>query len=939
MSDEHHSENDSLELRGVRTHNLKNFDLKIPHGEFVVVTGPSGSGKSSLAFDTIYAEGRRQFLNSLSLKARQALHYLPRPDLDYVNGIQPVICIDQKKGRANKRSTVGTVTEIYDYMRLLMARVGIVICKSCKVKINQSSREEIEAQILGLPERTKVVILAPSQNKTGGFREKLNEIRKAGFVRVRVNAEIADLDSFAALELGDDTQVDAVIDRLIVKDGIDERLAESMQQALKLGEENLSVLTLKADETEWEETSYSTLYKCAKCNAVFDEVETRTFNFNSPFGACSECNGSGIQERFSYDLVFGDPNTAVRDLKVLRVLPKENVRERLIELAPLFALCGFQDSDPMQAVDQETARLFFWGDSEHLGFADVLEKEYVIATNEKIRDALEDFRSSGDCLKCGGSRLCETANSVYLGESSIGQIASKTIDEAKAFFDEIDSSLDSEQVAIATPVVNEINKRLQFLIDVGAGYLTIDRRANTLSGGEYQRVRLATGIGSGLTGACYILDEPSIGLHPVDNACLIQSVSRLQKQGNTIIVVEHDAAIMRVADRLIDMGPSAGRFGGEILANDTPMAVMKNPASVSGAFLSEGNRVRRESKRVLKPETKWIQLTGATLHNLKGDVLKIPVGRFVCITGKSGSGKSSLIHETLVPAIKSRLGNPKETGPFTDLVGIESFERVVEIDQDPIGRSPRSNAATFCGMFDEIRKLFATTKISKQRGYTASRFSFNNKEGACAECGGHGTKKLEMNFMPDLLVTCEACDGRRYNQATLQAHFKEHNIADVLMLSISDALDLFQNVPKIAMQLKAIEQAGLGYLKLGQPATTLSGGEAQRLKIATHLASPGHGKTLYVLDEPTTGLHFVDIQRLFNVLNELVEAGNTVLVIEHNVDMIQGADHVIDMGPDGGEKGGQIIAEGTPEEVALCRNSLTGRYLIAESEMNAGKSR
>ena len=939
MSDDHDSEYDSLELRGVRTHNLKNFDLKIPHGEFVVVTGPSGSGKSSLAFDTIYAEGRRQFLNSLSLKARQALHYLPRPDLDYVNGIQPVICIDQKKGRANKRSTVGTVTEIYDYMRLLMARVGVVKCKSCNLKINQSSREEIEAEIMGLEERTKVVILAPSQNKTGNFREKLNEIRKAGFVRVRVNHQIADLDSFAAVGLDDDTQVDAVIDRLIVKDGIEDRLAESMQQALKLGEENLSILTLKADESEWEETSYSTLYQCAKCNAEYDEVETRTFNFNSPFGACSQCSGSGIQERFSYDLVFGDPKTAVRDLEVLKVLPKPNARKRLLELAPLFALCGFQDSDSIQTVSQKTAGLFFLGDSDHIGLADVLEKEYVIATNEKIRDVLEDYRSKVDCLKCGGSRLCETANSVLLAEHSIGEIASKTIDEATVFFDGIDSTLDSEQSEIATPIVKEIKKRLQFLIDVGAGYLTIDRRANTLSGGEYQRVRLATGIGSGLTGACYILDEPSIGLHPVDNECLIRSITRLQKQGNTIIVVEHDASIMRVADRLIDMGPSAGRFGGEILANDTPTEVMKNSESVSGAFISRGNRIKRETKRSLEPGTKWLQLTGATLHNLKGDVLKIPVGRFVCITGKSGSGKSSLIHGTLVPAIKSRLGNPKEAGPFQDLAGLESFERVVEIDQDPIGRSSRSNAATFCGMFDEIRKLFATTKIAKQRGYSASRFSFNNKEGACSECGGHGTKKLEMNFMPDLFVTCEACDGRRYNQATLQAHFKERNIADVLMLSITDALDLFRNVPKISMQLEAIEQAGLGYLKLGQPATTLSGGEAQRLKIATHLARPGQGTTLYVLDEPTTGLHFLDVERLFKVLDELVEAGNTVLVIEHNVDMIRGADHVIDMGPDGGENGGQIIAEGTPEEIALCRNSLTGRYLNAESEMSVGNSR
>ncbi|MEE2640522.1 MAG: excinuclease ABC subunit UvrA [Planctomycetota bacterium] len=915
----------SLELRGVRTNNLKNIGVSIEHGQIVVVTGPSGCGKSSLAFDTIFAEGKRQFLDSLSIQARQSLQYLPRPNVERITGLQPVVCIDQHKTRPNSRSTVATVTEIYDHLRLLMTRVGTVLCSGCQSSIRQSSTDEIESALLGLPEKTKLVILAPL--KTGESVEmKLVEIRKAGFVRARIANEVADLDAFQLKSYAPAEPVDAVIDRVIVKPGIEDRLAESISCALKIGAGSMSVLVLQPGSADWQERGFSTLYCCGECGNSYDEIETRTFSFNSPFGVCPACEGVGAINQFSYELVFSKENVALSELGILSLLDSQEKQSRLDELQSLMSTCGLGPNDPISVTDEASAQLFFLGETGRPGFQQVMEKVFVTTTDPERLDWLAEFRQDQTCPLCQGSRLCEAANHVFLHGRNIGQIVNQSIEEAKLFFREVARNLDAESREIALPIIEEITNRLNFLVNAGAGYLPLARRADSLSGGEFQRVRLATGIGNRLTDVCYILDEPTSGLHPADNQKLAEAIQELKELGNTIMIVEHEPDMMRIADQIIDMGPGAGRQGGEIVYQGAFGEMGESSRSITGQSMSQAARTFSSASTTADSQP-WISISGATLNNLQGDEFKFPSGAFVCVSGVSGSGKSSMVHGTLVPAIQKSLGLNRVAGPHQTLVHPDCFSRVVEIDQQPIGRSPRSNAATYTGLLDEIRKIFAATRLAKQRGYKAARFSFNNKPGCCPGCAGHGQKKIEMSFMPDLYVTCETCSGQRFNRATLEVEFKGNSIADVFDLSVLEARQVFENIDKVDRILDSLEQAGLGYLKLGQPATSFSGGEAQRLKIAKFLANPGSGKTLFVLDEPTTGLHFVDLDRLYRLLRGLVEQGNTVLVIEHHLQFLANADYVIDFGPLGGNQGGKIVAQGTPEKVAKQTGSLTGKYL------------
>ena len=914
---------EAIEFCGIRTNNLKNISLRIPQGDIVVLTGPSGCGKSSFAFDTLFAEGKRQFLDSLSIQARQSLRYMARPAVESVTGLQPVVCIDQQRSRPNPRSTVGTVSEILDHLRLLMSRVGIVCCANCQTPIEQSSSDEIEASILGLVERTKVVLLAPLPG-TGTLESRLAEIRKGGFLRARVGGELSDLDSFDLSAFDGTETVDAVIDRLIVKPGMEDRLSESVSQALKTGQGKISILVLKPDSQQWQEIPYSTLYCCPACGQSYEEVEPRTFSFNSPFGACPACEGVGSLDRFLFEAVFAQENRSLADLEILNLLPEDNRSRRLTELEPLMEACKIQLQTPL---DESTAQLVFEGTGDRIGLEKVLEKEFATATQAKLLKELENFRGPRQCEKCQGSRLCRAANHVFLGGKNINQIVNLSILDCLEFFDSLPSDLSAENRKIASPVIGEIRNRLQFLVEVGAGYLTLARRADTLSGGEFQRVRLATGIGNRLTDVCYVLDEPSSGLHPHDNQKLIAAIKKLNQLGNTVVIVEHDPDVMQIADHIIDLGPGAGSAGGQIVYQGPYSGLLECGESTTGKTILKRKQTIESRQRKLPPQEDWIHLSGATLHNLRGDLFSFPKNRLVAVTGVSGSGKSSLVNGTLVPAIRRMLGWNRPGGPFLALENADSIDRVIEIDQQPIGRSPRSNAATFTGMFDEIRKIFAATQLARQRGYTASRFSFNNREGSCSKCGGQGQVKIEMSFLPDMFVTCDACEGKRYTPSTLEVTFKGQTLADVLELRVEQALPVFENIERVSKYLVALEQAGLGYLKLGQPAPSLSGGEAQRLKISAQLASPSQGTTLFVLDEPTCGLHLVDVHRLVRVLKGLVKQGHSVLVVEHNPEFIRQADYLVDFGPGGGTAGGNIVACGTPAELAKEPASLTGKYL------------
>jgi excinuclease ABC subunit A len=822
-----------IRVRGARVHNLQNVDLDLPRDKLTVITGVSGSGKSSLAFDTIYAEGQRQYIESLSTYARQFLDQLERPDVDSVDGLEPTLCIDQTAGSTNPRSTVATVTEIYDYLRLLFARAGTPHCPQCGQAILQQSPDEIVGALQDFAEGTKLVILSPKvRGRKGAHQDVFAEIRKAGLVRVRVDGAMMPLDDVPPLAPRKNHTIEAVVDRIVVRPGSNDRVADSIRLALQISDGLVTLVTQPPGESEWHDRLISTRYACPNCDLSFDELEPRTFSFNSPYGACPHCDGMGR-----------------------------------------------------------------------------------LASGE---DTVE-------CPHCHGGRLRPEALAVTFAGANIQQTTALPISEAATHFKSLD--LSGTVAEIANPILSEVGKRIDFLVKVGVGYLTLDRAADSLSGGELQRVRLATSIGSGLIGICYVLDEPSIGLHQSDNDRLISAIRDLQQSGNTVLVVEHDEAIMRSADWLIDMGPGAGRNGGHVMAVGTPDQVAENEQSNTGKYLSGKSRIDVPTRRQPDPNRR-IRLTGVTTNNLKSVDVEFPLGLMIGVSGVSGSGKSSLINDTLFPAVARQLKLSSPTpGPHKHLTGVEEIEKLIPIDQSPIGRSPRSCPATFTGVFDEIRKIFATTREAKQKGFTASRFSFNAGAGRCAQCQGQGQEKIEMNFLSDLYVTCTACGGKRFNQQTLRVRFKLASIADVLAMTVDEAADFFANFAKVSRFLDALRAVGLGYLSLGQSSTTLSGGEAQRLKLATELARTETGKTLYVLDEPTTGLHFDDIRRLLGVLNSLVDRGNTVIVIEHQLDVIKCCDWVIDIGPAGGAAGGNILASGPPETVAKIEASITGRYL------------
>ncbi|MDP6443553.1 MAG: excinuclease ABC subunit UvrA [Pirellulaceae bacterium] len=929
--------NGSIRIRGARTHNLRDVDLDIPRHQLIVMTGPSGSGKSSLAFDTLYAEGQRQYIESLSVYARQFLHQMERPDVDFIDGLQPTICIDQRPGSHNPRSTVATVTEVYDYLRLLMARLGEPECYQCGEPIQQQTPEQILDSLMGLPDQTKTMILAPMvRGRRGQHREILQHIRKAGFVRARIDEHVYEVDQFPELEPRKVHQIDAIVDRVIIREGIRSRVAESINLALRHGDGVMSICYLDeaaADDDHphgvWRDKLFSTLYACPNCEVSYEELEPRTFSFNSPYGVCSDCEGFGAKEQFDLDLVIPDWTLSLADGAVAtwRGLTDAALAKRKSEFKPLEKLKGFSWTEPFDQLRPSIVEKLVHGDGKQfLGLMTLLEKEYSTATRSNRLEALNTFRGDVVCPSCEGSRLRPESTSVRFQGSAIHEITRMTVAEAREFF-QAHPVIDEDE-DIAGPLIEEIDKRLEFLAKVGVDYLTLDRPAETLSGGELQRVRLATSIGSSLVGVCYVLDEPSIGLHPRDNERLISALRDLQALGNTVLIVEHDEAMMRAADQLIDIGPGAGAEGGLVIAQGTPADVSKDEASLTGRYLRGEEAIAPPKKRRRIAKARSLTVHAAATNNLREIDVRFPLGALVCVTGVSGSGKSSLVNETLSRALVRRLGGvaPKP-GPHTGLRGASQVDKVIEIDQSPIGRSPRSNAATYTGAFDEIRKVFAGTRDSKQRGFRSSRFSFNVKGGRCEACQGQGMQKIEMSFLADLFVLCSECRGARFNRQTLQVRYRGKSIADVLEMSIDEAADFFENFAAIHRLMQSLQEVGMGYLKLGQPSTTLSGGEAQRIKLATQLARVDTGKTVYLLDEPTTGLHFHDIKKLLEVLQKLVDRGNTVIVIEHNLDVVKCADWIIDLGPEGGDAGGYVVAEGTPEKVAQTAGSHTGKFL------------
>ena len=930
---------ESIRIRGARVHNLKDVDIDIPRDRFVVITGPSGSGKSSLAFDTLYAEGQRQYVESLSVYARQFLHQLQRPDVDLIDGLQPTICINQRPGNANPRSTVATVTEIYDYLRILMARLGQATCPKCGQAICQQTSEQIQEALMSLPDGTKLMLLAPMiRGRRGKHPEVFAKIRKAGFVRARVDGQVYDIDNVPEMNQRQTHWVEAVVDRVVVRQGSAGRIGESVRLAVGHGEGLVTACYLdihtageNGPPTVWRDRLFSTLYACASCGESFAELEPRTFSFNSPHGACPRCEGLGRLEQFDPDLVAPDHTVSLAGGAIVPwkgATPAKAPKKKHLD-----ALAGFLQSHdlgqdvPLERFAPAVLQELLYGDGRRfLGVLTMLEKEFVTAVKKDRLNQLARFRAPIACPTCNGTRLRAEANAVRVGDRTIHEICCLTVAQAVDFFEGLVFA--EAQQPIADPLVSEISKRLAFLHKVGVDYLTLHRSADTLSGGELQRVRLATSIGSGLVGVCYVLDEPSIGLHPRDNRRLIDALRDLQRQDNTVLVVEHDEAMMREADHLIDVGPGAGWEGGQIVAQGTVEQVLQNQDSITGQYLSGGLKIAVPARRRRLSKARSLTIDGVATNNLKDVEVRFPLNALVCVTGVSGSGKSSLVNETLAPALIRRLGGaaPKP-GPFTGLRRAALIDKVIQIDQTPIGRTPRSTPATYVGAFDEIRKVFANTREAKQRGYRVSRFSFNVKSGRCDACQGYGVKKIEMNFLPDLYVTCDQCDGARFNRQTLAVAYRGKTIADVLEMSVDEAADFFENFPAIHRWLQSFRDVGLGYLGLGQPSTTLSGGEAQRIKLAAELARADTGKTLYLLDEPTTGLHFDDIRRLLEVLGRLVDRGNTVIVIEHNLEMIKCSDWIIDLGPEGGEAGGYVVATGTPEQIAALEDNHTGQFL------------
>jgi len=936
--------NEQIRIRGVRVHNLRNLDLDIPRNRLVVVTGPSGSGKSSLAFDTLYAEGQRQYIESLSVYARQFLHQMERPDVDLIEGLQPTISVDQRAGIRNPRSTVATVTEVYDYLRLLFARLGDPFCYQCGAPIRQQTPDEILNSLLSLAEGTRMMILAPMvRGRKGQHKDVLGAIRKAGFVRARIDGKAVDVDNLPELVHQKSHHIEAVIDRVVVREGVRGRLAESIKLALRHGD-GLVLATYEEKSgpsgSTWHDLLFSTQYACPNCNVSYEELEPRTFSFNSPYGACPACEGLGVRVQFDPDLVVPDRTLSLSNGAIApwRGAAAGAVRKRKGQLREFAATAGFRWNTPLAKLQPKVFQWLLDGDGRRFpGVLPLLDREYAAATSERSRRRLEPFRAKVTCPECGGARLRPEARSVRIGGKAIHQLTAMTTREARQFFSSL--TFDEDELPIAEPIVSELAARLDFLDRVGLEYLTLDRPADTLSGGELQRVRLAAGLGSGLVGVCYVLDEPTIGLHPRDNQRLIGALRNLQTRGNTVLVVEHDEAVIRRADWLIDLGPGAGRHGGRIVALGTPDQVSRNRHSLTGRYLTGDLEIPLPRRRRRVAKTRSITLEGVSTNNLKNVTVRFPLSVLVCVTGVSGSGKSSLLNETFARALVRRLGGiaPKP-GPHTSLRGASRVDKVVEIDQSPIGRTPRSNPATYTGVFDEIRKVFAGTRAARRRGYKAGRFSFNVKGGRCEECQGQGRRKIEMNFLPDLYVTCPACEAKRFNRQTLEIRYRDKSIADVLDMRVDDAAAFFENFPAIARLLGTLQDVGLGYITLGQPSTTLSGGEAQRVKLATELGRVETGNTVYILDEPTTGLHFDDIKKLLDVLSRLVDLGNTVIVIEHNLDVIKTADWIIDLGPEGGDAGGHVVATGTPEQIAQIDGNHTGKYLKAVLDRKADAS-
>ena len=936
--------NDHIFIKGAREHNLKNVDLELPRDKLIVVTGLSGSGKSSLAFDTLYAEGQRRYVESLSSYARQFLGQMNKPDVDYIEGLSPAISIDQKTTSRNPRSTVGTVTEIHDYLRLLYARAGTPHCPVCGKEIRQQSVDEMIDQITSLPEGTRVMILAPVIRRRKGENLRLLEsLVKQGYVRARIDGEIYELSDTPTLDKKKNHNIDAVIDRLIIREGMERRLTDSLETAMRMAE-GLVVVSVLGDEPR--DMLFSQNYACPDCGVSLPEMTPRMFSFNSPFGACPTCTGLGTLLKVDPDLVVPDGALSLNEGAIN--VGGWNSSEEGGSMARMFLTAlsekyGFSLDQSFDALPEDGKNAILYGTGgEKLvlhyererasgtysapfeGIVPNMERRYRETSSEGVKDELEAYMAAIPCPDCHGLRLKPESLAVTVGDLSIAQVSRLAVREARAFFRNL--KLGQRQALIAAQILKEIDARLGFLEDVGLEYLTLSRGACTLSGGEAQRIRLATQIGSSLMGVLYILDEPSIGLHQRDNQKLLSTLKQLRDIGNTLIVVEHDEETMRAADYVVDVGPGAGEHGGRIVAKGSVGDIMACPESITGQFLSGARRIPVPEHR--RAPGGWIEVRGARANNLKNIDVKFPLGVITCVTGVSGSGKSSLVNEILFKALSRTLNRSKQKpGPHDGIDGIFQLDKIIAIDQSPIGRTPRSNPATYTGVFGLIRDLFAQTADAKARGYGSGRFSFNIKGGRCEACSGDGILKIEMHFLPDVYVPCEVCHGRRYNRETLEVKYKGKSIYDVLDMTVEEAVDFFAPIPKIAQKIQTLYDVGLGYVKLGQPSTTLSGGEAQRIKLATELSRRATGRTIYVLDEPTTGLHIADVERLNEILQRLADAGNTVIVIEHNLDLIKTADYVIDMGPEGGDKGGTVIARGTPEEIARVKKSYTGQYL------------
>ena len=931
-----------IHIKGANEHNLKNIDIDIPRDEFTVVTGLSGSGKSSLAFDTIYAEGQRRYMESLSSYARQFLGQMEKPQVESIEGLPPAISIDQKSTNKNPRSTVGTVTEIYDYMRLLYARAGIPHCPKCGREIKKQTVDEMVDRILMLEERTKFQILAPVVRGKKGRHEKVFEsAKKSGYLRVRVDGNMYELTEEIKLEKNIKHSIEIIIDRLSIREGIEKRLTDSVENALKLGNGLMIV-----DVIGGEEMTFSQNFACPDCGISIDEVQPRSFSFNNPFGACPDCYGLGYKMEFDEDLIIPDKSLSINQGAIV-VLGWQSANDgKSFSNAILQALAlkyNFSLDTPFEDYPKEIHDILIYGTNGEkvavrykgqrgIGVYDIafegliknVERRYRETSAESTKAEYETYMRFTPCATCHGQRLKKESLAVTIGDKNIYEMTEMSVRDLRQYLDEL--QLTETQLKIGKEILKEIKGRLQFLVDVGLDYLSLSRATGTLSGGEAQRIRLATQIGSGLVGVAYIMDEPSIGLHQNDNDKLLATLKHLRDLGNTLVVVEHDEDTMRAADYVVDIGPGAGEHGGQVIATGTAEDIMKNPNSITGKYLSGEIKIPVPKTR-RKPKG-FLKVVGAKENNLKNIDVKVPIGVLTCVTGVSGSGKSSLVNEILYKSLAKRLNRARTIpGKCKKIEGMEQLDKVINIDQSPIGRTPRSNPATYTGMFDMIRDLFAATTDAKERGYKKGRFSFNVKGGRCEACSGDGILKVEMHFLPDVYVPCEVCGGKRYNRETLEVHYKGKTIYDVLEMTVEEALDFFKNVPRILNKVQTLYDVGLGYLKLGQPSTTLSGGEAQRIKLATELSKRSTGKTIYVLDEPTTGLHFADVHKLVEILHRLTDEGNTVVVIEHNLDVIKVADYIIDMGPDGGDRGGTVVVAGTPEQVAEHPTSYTGKYV------------